>query len=106
VAGTHVELSVFVGTRIICSCTFTNGETDVVADPTTVKADVVSPSGTGDVTYEYLIDPEIVRTGPGVYQLLHVLDERGLWFVVWRGEGAGGPICVDQIAVAAREAAS
>ncbi len=55
-------------------------------DPTTITLSVLHPNGKVAV-FVFGTDPEVVRTGPGAYQLDQALDLDGVWRQRWVGTG-------------------
>ena len=77
-----------LGDLVKVSATFTDADTGLAADPTTVKLSVKDPAGI--VTpYVYLTDAEIVRDGVGLYHANLDVDQSGKWYARWFSEGTG-----------------
>lgn len=73
-----------VGDTLKITGTFTVDGTET--DPTSVSLQVRDPSG-NIATYTYA-DAEVSKVSTGVYSYNLLLDEDGVWFVKWIGEGA------------------
>lgn len=61
-------------------------DTEVLTDPSSIFAMVKKPDGT-ETSYQYGVDPEVVRESAGVYNIAILLDAAGHWFVRWKGIG-------------------
>ena len=70
------------------SNTFRNRTTGNPIDPTAVFVEVTNPAGTKQ-TYEYGEDPEVVRTGVGVYELVVDASLTGFWHYTFYSTGTG-----------------
>ena len=58
-----------------------------VADPTTVRAQVMDPSE-NITTYTYGVDGALTKQSTGVYALSFTVDEAGDWWYGYEGDGA------------------
>jgi len=89
-----------IDNKIRVTGTFTDPlSDDVVADPTTVYCNVLTPSGV-NTQYEYSVDSEISKTGTGVYYTDVLLNEEGYWYVRWWGKDSNGDAAVaDEVTI-------
>lgn len=98
--------SVFVGTRMQLTATFTPEDSDVATDPSNVAVRARKPDGSF-LTFVYLTAPEVTRTGVGVYVFRYVLAVRGRWWFAFEGYGATSSInAVDEGSVLVRQRAT
>ena len=74
------------GQRIKIEVQFRDADTGGAVDPTTVRFCTRSPSG-ASTCYQYLVDPEVTRTGAGAYRFDLLLSEHGTWTYAWFGNG-------------------
>lgn len=78
-----------IGNKVRVTGTFTNAiDNYSPLDPGSTKVDIENPSGV-EVSYQFGVDPEIVRTGIGVYYIEYTLDEVGMWYFRWYSFGLG-----------------
>lgn len=69
---------------------YTNPDTGVATDPTTVKVEVRSPDGV-ITTYNYGVDAALTKVVVGTYQLLITLAQVGTYKWRWTAGTASGP---------------
>lgn len=72
--------------------------TDVLTDPDTVKARVLSPS-CSETSYTYGTDDEVSKSSTGVYQLIFTPDAGGRWHIRWEATYTGSGVAVSEEAM-------
>lgn len=78
--------TVYVGTQVEATGTFTLVDGGTAVDPTTVTAALRSPIG-AVTQYVYNTDPEVVKDSTGVYTLSATPTAEGVWKVAFKGTG-------------------
>lgn len=61
-------------------------EDGVPADPTGITVRVLPPNGV-IASYQFSVNPVVVREGPGVYTVDVSLNQEGRWRYRWEGSG-------------------
>ena len=75
------------GSTLKLTATFKNAAGQI-ADPTTITVSTKAPGANGDVVIKsYLVDPEVVRDGVGVYSYEVTLSTGGTWTCRFVGTG-------------------
>lgn len=74
-----------IGDVVRCTATFTNAAGAGV-DPTTVVFTYLDPSG-NQVSYEYGVDPEVIRPEDGAYYVDVPVNLSSTWCLRWVGTG-------------------
>lgn len=69
---------------------YTNPDTGVATDPTSVQVEVRKPDGT-ITTYTFGVSPELTKPVVGTYQLLITLAQTGTYRWRWTAGTANGP---------------
>ena len=86
-----------VGNLVRASATFTNAIDNYnPIDPSIVNCTVTKPDGTA-TTYIWGPDPEVSRTGVGLFYLEDVVDQAGTWFFKWTGDGT--VVCTTEVSL-------
>lgn len=78
-----------VGSPRRFSCTFTDIDTGLLVDPTTIKVEVEGPTGAVVNTYVYGVDNALVRDALGKYHVDITPTAWGAWKVKWISTGVG-----------------
>lgn len=76
-----------IGDVVRCTGTFTDGD-DVAQDPAAVYFKFKAPDG-NVTTYEYGVDPEVIKSGTGVYYVDVDIDATGVWYYRFYSTGSG-----------------
>lgn len=74
-----------IGDVVRISAAFKN-MAKVLVDPTTITLEIKNPSGT-IITWVYDVDPEVIRTGAGVYYADYLIEKSGIHYFKWFGTG-------------------
>jgi len=71
--------------------TYTDPDTGVLTNPSSVQVEVRAPSGT-ITTYVYGVDSQLTRPSTGIYQVLITLSQTGTYRWRWTAGTANGPV--------------